>query len=306
MIFRRLNSALRKFVNNYGLKHLAWFLLCKRTGFLQRQEIQSNRFVQASKFEVGLERGRIIFAVMKAMDLQSILKDLTDSPKPKLAFLKCAEFGVSQSRQKLGVFSSSFNPPTVAHVWLCESAERQLQLQEVLLLLSVVNVDKKQFDFALEERADMMLALAQEHPNWSVALCSHGRFVEKAHAVKEAYPAETEVWFIVGYDTLVRIFEPRFYLDLPMEEALKSLFELARIAVFPRGEADERAILKFLKRPEVEPFAEKIDTLPIDPSLLWVSSTLVREKLKRGEDVTELLPKSVLKFIQPFKGRQIE
>ena len=41
-----------------------------------------------------------------------------------------------------------------------------------------------------------LLAVAQERSDWSVALCSHGRFVEKAKAVTEAYPEGTEVWFI--------------------------------------------------------------------------------------------------------------
>lgn len=240
---------------------------------------------------------------MRAMNLQSVLAKLENSHRPKLSFLKRAEFGVSQSGQRLGVFSGSFNPPTIAHIRLCEHAQKHLQLHEVLLLLTVINVDKTQFDFSLDERAMMMVAVAQEHPNWSAALCSHGRFVEKAQAVKDAYPVGTEVWFIVGYDTLVRIFEPRFYLDLPIDEALKHLFALSRITVFPRGEADEDAVRVFVQRPEVQPFAEKIEILPTDPSLLWISSTLVREKLKRGERVDELVPQSVLKFFGSFKRR---
>ncbi|MCS7263574.1 MAG: nicotinate-nicotinamide nucleotide adenylyltransferase [Armatimonadetes bacterium] len=243
---------------------------------------------------------------MGVMDLQPILAELINSLKPKLGFLKRAEFGISQSGQKLGVFSGSFNPPTVAHVKLCQKAQKHLGLDEILLLLAIVNLDKTQFDFSLEERLEMMLAVAQEQPNWSVALCSHGRFVEKAQAVKDAYPDDTKVWFIVGYDTLVRIFERRFYLDRPMEEALVQFFELAHIAVFPRGEADETRICAFLRQAEVQPFAQKIDVLPTEPSLLFVSSTFVREKLKRGEDVTELVPKSVLKFLRSPNWRKNE
>jgi len=184
---------------------------------------------------------------------------------------------------------------------MCEHAQKQLGLHEILLLLAIVNVDKTQFDFSLQERAEMMLAVARERSDWSVALCSHGRFVEKAKAVAEAYPEGTEIWFIVGHDTLVRIFEPRFYLDMPMHQALENFFRLARLAVFPRGDADERAIREFLNRDEVKPFADKITVLPSEPSLLWVSSTLIRQKLKQGEPVNELVPPSVLKFLKPSK-----
>ncbi len=232
------------------------------------------------------------------VDLQPILESLTKSDRPKLGFVLRAPNGISQTGQKLGVFSGSFNPPTIAHVRMCEHAQRQLGLHEILLLLAIVNVDKTQFDFSLQERAEMMLAVAQERSDWSVALCSHGRFVEKAKAVAEAYPEGTEVWFIVGHDTLVRIFEPRFYLDMPMHQALENFFGLAHLAVFPRGSADEKAIREFLSRDEVKPFADRIAVLPNETSLLWVSSTLVRQKLKQGEPVTELVPPSVLKFLR--------
>lgn len=232
------------------------------------------------------------------MELQSILADLTNSPEPEIRFLKRAESGISGAGQRLGVFSGSFNPPTVAHVWLCEQAQKQLQLREVLLLLTIVNVDKTQFDFSLEERVEMMTAVVKEHSSWSAALCSHGRFVEKAQAVTKAYPAGTEVWFIVGYDTLVRIFEPRFYPDIPMDEALQRFFKIARLAVFPRGNFDEHAVSEFLQRPEVKPFADRIDILPTYPSLLWVSSTLIRQKMRLGESVDGLVPQSILEFLQ--------
>jgi len=235
------------------------------------------------------------------VDLQPILEGLTKSDRPKLGFILRAPNGISQAGQRLGVFSGSFNPPTVAHVRMCEHAQRQLGLHEILLLLAIVNVDKTQFDFSLQERAEMMLAVAQERSDWSVALCSHGRFVEKAKAVAEAYPEGTEVWFIVGHDTLVRIFEPRFYSDMPMHRALEHFFRLARLAVFPRGSTDEKAIREFLSRDEVKPFADRIAVLPNEPSLLWVSSTLVRQKLKQGEPVNELVLPSVLKFLRSSK-----
>lgn len=232
------------------------------------------------------------------IELRLISENLAKSDRPKLSFVLKAVRGISRSGQKLGVFSGSFNPPTIAHVRLGEIAQEQLGLHELLLLLAITNVDKTHFDFSLEERIEMMVAVARERINWSAALCSHGRFVEKAEAVAEAFPESTEIWFIVGYDTLIRIFEPRFYPDIPMHHALERFFQLARLAVFPRGGADKKVISEFLGRREVKPFADRIAIMPGDPSLTFVSSTLVREKLKRGEKVDELVPSSVLKFLE--------
>jgi nicotinic acid mononucleotide adenylyltransferase len=222
---------------------------------------------------------------------------LSQMAKPTLRFWHRAPQGIAASGQRLGVFSGSFNPPTIAHVRLCEHAERHLRLDEIVWLLTVVNVDKPLFGFPLTERLAMMTAVAQERSNWSVAACSHGRFFEKAQAVADAYPTGTQIWFLVGYDTLVRIFEPRFYPDLPMAEALRRFFALAHLAVMPRGNADETATQQFLLRPEVRPFADRIVVLPLDPSIRWVSSTLVRHRLEQSEPVDDLVPSAVAKFL---------
>ncbi len=225
------------------------------------------------------------------------LDELAKALKPTLRFWHRAPQGIAAPGQRLGVFSGSFNPPTIAHVRLCEHAERHLRLDEILWLLTVVNVDKPLFGFPLTERLAMMTAVAQERLNWSVAACSHGRFFEKAQAVADAYPTGTQIWFLVGYDTLLRIFEPRFYPDLPMAEALRRFFALTRLAVMPRGDADETATQQFLQRPEVRPFADRIVVLPLDPSIRWVSSTLVRHRLEQSEPVDDLVPSAVAKFL---------
>ncbi|GBC99595.1 nicotinate-nucleotide adenylyltransferase [bacterium HR17] len=230
--------------------------------------------------------------------METQLLTLAQSPKPQLLFVHRAPQGVTQAGQQLGVFSGSFNPPTIAHVRLCEIAQAHLHLHEILLLLAVVNVDKPLFGFALTERLAMMTALAQERSDWSVAACSHGRFVEKAQAIADSYPAGTQIWFLVGYDTLVRLFEPRFYPDVPMSQALQQFFALAHLAVMPRGDADEPTVRQFLERPEVQPFAHRISVLPSDVSIRWISSTLVRQRLERGESVDDLVPSAVAKFLR--------
>lgn len=235
-------------------------------------------------------------------NLRAILLSLESARKSQIEFILKATNGISKGGQKLGVFSGSFNPPTVAHVRLCEHAQKHLELDEILLLLAIVNVDKTRFDFSLEERVNMMTAVALGRDSWSVALCSHGRFVEKSEAVARAYPSGTEIWFIVGHDTFVRIFEPRFYPDIPMPVALQKFFGIARLAVFPRGDADEQAIKDFIERQQVKLFADRIAVLPTDPSILWVSSTLVRQKLRLGEKVDGLVPPAVIKFLGSSKN----
>lgn len=226
-----------------------------------------------------------------------IIAKLQTISEPTLAFIHKAPSGIAEEGKSLGIFSGSFNPPTIAHERLCQHAQGMLKLDEVLLLLAIVNVDKTLFGFELEERLKMMTAIAKERSNWSVAACSHGRFVEKAQAVAKAYPKGTGLQFIVGYDTLVRIFEHRFYTDIGMTSALQLLFERTKLAVMPRGEADEAKVKQFLENSEVVSFAHRIFVLPSDPSILWVSSTQVRQKLAQGEPIDDLVPPVVKEFL---------
>lgn len=219
--------------------------------------------------------------------------------EPTLAFLWRGSKGERRKGQRLGVFSGSFNPPTIAHERLCQIAQKTLGLEEVLLLLAIVNVDKPLFGFSLEERIEMMVALAKSHEGWSAAVCNHGRFVEKAQAILKVYPRGTKLWFLVGYDTLVRVFESRFYPDRPMEEALRELFSVASFAVASRGEAGEEVVRAFLCCPEVQPFAPQIFPLPVDPSIRWISSTQVRKRLGEGKPVGAFVPPSVLPLLKP-------
>ena len=128
----------------------------------------------------------------------------------------------------------------------------------------------------------------------SVGASSHGRYIDKVMALKTLFSPDTEFNFIVGYDTLVRIFDPKYYTDFHAE--LQALFASARIIVANRAEADIKTIETLMVQPEISRYASYVSCILLPDVYAYMSSTEARDLLERGETVEHLVPTSILEM----------
>jgi nicotinamide-nucleotide adenylyltransferase len=171
----------------------------------------------------------------------SALKCFATSPKT-VEILSADPGNTSHSMPKiLYVFDSSFNPPTVAHLRIAVSAlaENPSPSSRLLLLLATQNADKPSKPALFEDRLVMMTLFARDlrsclhsllgevsardHlPPIDIGVTKKPYFVDKAAAIEEsgAYPRSLEQVHLTGYDTLIRIFDPKYY---PPEHTLQPL-----------------------------------------------------------------------------------
>ncbi|KAF9086352.1 hypothetical protein BGX29_001453 [Mortierella sp. GBA35] len=130
---------------------------------------------------------------------------------------------------RIAVLDSSFNPPTKAHYQLLKAAA-QVGCDAVLLLLATNNVDKGQTGASAVERLEMMEAVAmdsirneKEDPalrHMAVGLTIHARFMDKAQPILDHYPPNTvQLSWIMGHDTMTRLFDPKYYNDVHADMA---------------------------------------------------------------------------------------
>ncbi|KAF9900173.1 hypothetical protein EC991_007806 [Linnemannia zychae] len=130
---------------------------------------------------------------------------------------------------RIAVLDSSFNPPTKAHYQLLKAAAR-VGCDAVLLLLATNNVDKGQAGTSAVERLEMMEAVAmdsiqneKEDPalrHMAVGLTIHARFMDKAQPILDHYPPNTvQLSWIMGHDTMTRLFDPKYYTDVHADMA---------------------------------------------------------------------------------------
>ena len=130
--------------------------------------------------------------------------------------------------------SISFNPPTRGHMSIVLSAlwrpiingdapnSRCTRYSRILLLLAVQNAEKAPQPASFGDRLAMMLQFARDIHSAArgndlsifpveVGVIKHARFLDKATALRKAYPETGEIVFLAGFDTLIRLFDPKYY-----------------------------------------------------------------------------------------------
>ena len=142
----------------------------------------------------------------------------------------------------------------------------------------------------------MLEAVSESRPDYSIAAVNRARFVDKSQALRPHFPPDTLFTFVLGYDTLVRLFDPRYYSDMPKE--LDRLFDVSCVVAINRTDNTLEDVHRFLRRPECAAYLGRIKAMGLDPAFSSVSSTQVRERLRRGEPVSQLVPEPVERVIQ--------
>jgi nicotinamide-nucleotide adenylyltransferase len=202
---------------------------------------------------------------------------------------------------RLAVLDSSFNPPTLAHRRLVEETTARFACDHRLLLLAKANVDKTVSGAPLSHRLRMMELLARDMGDTSVGVTAHGRFVDKARALSQAFRNQTRLLFILGYDTAVRLFDPKYYDD--MKHELGALFERADIVYANRGHHDMAACLALKDSPAAQPFRSRLHLIELPEPYASLSSTEARRRLAAGGiDADRILPPVIRAYLSehPF------
>lgn len=225
---------------------------------------------------------------------RALMAKLDPAGPPTAQFVQRTTAPLTQMGKRLGVLDASFNPLTNAHEALIQYARDKFAFEEMSLLLSGANVDKDLFGADLGQRLTMLIDYASA--DLSVAVCSHARFIDKAQALGALCPKDTQIYFIVGHDTLIRIFDPRYYTDMNRE--LPVLFARCHIVSATRRNQGQEAFDTFMSRPECIPFANHVHLLQLPASFGNISSTQIRKKIKTGAAITHLVPPTIAQSIQ--------
>lgn len=220
----------------------------------------------------------------------NIVAALDPSGAPSMRFVGRAEGAPSA----VAVLCASYNPPTLAHLRMAEIAHTDLGYPEVVLELAIANVDKAVTGAPLHERLMMMRAVARSRPWLSVAIASHGRFLDKMTALRACFPT-AEVCFIVGYDTLVRVFDAKYYADRAHE--LSALFSQTSFVCANREGSGEDALSKLLRAPENAAYADGVRPMALEAYYAGLSSTAIRTALRSGQTAVDGLPDEVTAYL---------
>lgn len=213
------------------------------------------------------------------------LNRLAVADRPEVTrFDQGAEF-----RDSVALLPSAFNPLTYAHLGLLETGA---QYGQPAALLSTRNVDKHVHGAPLVDRVRMLLA-ASDDARFAVLATNAARLVDQARALRNAH-TDIEFTFVVGFDTLVRIFDARYYDDMAAD--LGELFAHHRLVAANRGDASTDAVSTFIASSAAAPFADRIAVAPIHVDQSMLSSSEARRQLE-SHGTTGIVPAEVAEYI---------
>jgi nicotinamide-nucleotide adenylyltransferase len=246
---------------------------------------------------------------------KSSLSDFTTSGSAFEILCSVSDHGKMKARVKtLYVLDSSFNPPTKAHMHLARSA---LEGQEskplrLLLLLAIKNADKAPKPAQFEDRLVMMTLMAEKLQKLQevvvdVGVTTEPFYYKKAEVVEKsgeyAGLESGEQVHITGFDTVIRIFDQKYYPD--GMGVLQGMFEKGKLRVHLR-DGDEKEQREYLQKiadgiREGEgikaEWAKKIEI--VDPLEEVVSSTEARKCVaqRKGAGLESYVCESVKDYI---------
>ncbi|RAR12516.1 hypothetical protein DDE82_000227 [Stemphylium lycopersici] len=277
-------------------------------------------------------------------DLEAALQSFTSS-SAKFRVVRTVNDTPTQPKT-LYILDSSFNPPSIAHLALASSALKQSARVEkspsrLLLLFSTHNADKAPSPASFVQRIALMTMFAEDlsqslkngtapphadiaNVSIDIGLTKEPYYSDKSVAIAEAtppfYSSSPIHVHLVGYDTLIRFCNPKYYpkYDPPLS-ALKPFFEAGhklRVTQRPSDASDESSnefgtteeqakYLQELKDGKQEKagfkpaWANNIDMVQAEKGV-GVSSTRVRKAANQGkwDAVQELCTEGVTAWIK--------
>lgn len=192
--------------------------------------------------------------------------------------------------KKIGVLGGTFDPFHYGHLSIAKSALKEFELDRIVLLPSNVQPFKIGKKMASpEDRVNMARLVSEEHLDFNLltqeAFSGEISYTYKTmHSLKEKYP-DCIFYFILGTDSFLSI--ESWY------EAEKLIREFPFIIGERPGYKEEETLN--LMRKLKEKYNAQIGIL--NNKILEISSTEIKENIKRGVSISEMVPRSIERYI---------
>ncbi|MCJ7508197.1 MAG: nicotinate-nucleotide adenylyltransferase [candidate division Zixibacteria bacterium] len=189
--------------------------------------------------------------------------------------------------KRIGILGGTFDPPHLGHLVLAQELAEELKLDRVLFIPSAVPPHKDISEVSsAKHRFEMTKRATKGNKLFSVSDIELKRkgpsyTVDTIRELKKIYP-QSELFFLTGSDILEEILK---WKD-PQE-----IYRQIKIVIGLRPGFD--------KIDPANQFVHKSQIIEI--TSLNISSTLIREKIKKGKSIKYLVPPEVLNHIKDNK-----
>ena len=193
-------------------------------------------------------------------------------------------------KERIGILGGSFDPPQIGHLILAEYSREALGMSHVLFVpVADHPVKRGALRLPLAHRLAMLGLAISDNPDFSISRVDIDRAgphysADTVTLIRDQYP-NADLYFVMGGDNL---------RALPTWERAPDLYRCCRLAVMKRADEDISARM----HDDVLPgLAEKVDIVDVPLLSVWLSSTVVVDRLRAHLSVRYLVPDAVIAYI---------
>ena len=195
-----------------------------------------------------------------------------------------------QEKRGIAIFGGSFNPPLNSHVTLAKEILKKFKVLEKLIFVPVSTRYQKESLVSDNHRYNMLKLICRKEDKLEVSdvelnLDKQLYTVQTLHIFKNKYK-NYDIYFVMGTDNLKEL--------NTWKEAERILSDY-KVIVLERNDdnlcdvINKDELLKKYRQALV-----KIDGI----NKIYLSSTMIREKIKNGEDIEQFIDRDVLNYIK--------
>jgi len=199
--------------------------------------------------------------------------------------------------EKIILFGGTFDPVHIGHIEVASSAARTIGASTVFLIPARRSPHKQNRPLAADDDRIAMLKLAVEGNSlFQISPVELNRAepsftIDTIRYFKQKFGAERLFYWLIGADMLK---------DFPKWYKIDELLRECTVCVMNRGGFDSPDFQSFAAQLGSEA-VEKLRQNQIETPMINISSTVIRQRLLTGQDVSEMINPAVLKYIQKHK-----
>jgi len=198
------------------------------------------------------------------------------------------------NKKVIAVFGGSFNPPINSHILLAKQIIKKCDIVEKLIFVPVSTKYRKSKLVSDGHRYNMLNLICKNEDKLEVSDIELKQdkqlyTIETLDLLKEQYGEKYDLWFVMGTDNLK---------EVDTWNSPERLLREYKIIVLER---EDDKLEEIIKNDELL-LKYKQSLIKIDGiDKIFLSSTMIRDEIKNGEDVQELINKDVLEYIKENK-----
>lgn len=190
----------------------------------------------------------------------------------------------------LGILGGTFDPPHNGHLQIASMAQRALRLSQIVFIPAKQPPHKLDEPVSpLKTRVALLKCALRGHPDFVISMAEAERegpsyTVDTLRELRRESGARANIYFIMGEDSLG---------TFPTWNEPEEIVQLCKLAVLQRPGYDVNLDLL-----ESRVRGIKANTILIPAPEIPVSATEIRQRVKRGESIRDMVPPAVADYIR--------